>query len=91
MEFTISALYLFSSYFYGYLAALRYSDYTDDFNFYFTLTMVFETIFLIHIFIQFLIDYKVEGKEKPVRDLAKIAINYYNNGLIIDLICIAPF
>ena len=62
LEFTVSALYLISGYFYGYLAAFRYSDFTDDANFYFFLTLVFESVFLVHMLLQFLTDYKVEGK-----------------------------
>lgn len=61
-EFLVSALYLISSYLYGYLAAFRYSDFSKEYNWYASVTIFFEVIFLFHMLLQFFTDYRVEGK-----------------------------
>lgn len=61
-DFIVSTFYLMSSYFYGYLAAFRYSNFENDYNFYLSVTIFFESVFLIHMLLQFLTDYKVEGQ-----------------------------
>jgi hypothetical protein len=48
LDYIVTALYLVSSYFYGLLAAFRYSDFTDDYAFYMTFMITFESIFLLH-------------------------------------------
>ena len=62
LEIVVSALYLISSYFYGYMAGLRYSDFTDDSQWFLSMTLFFELIFLFHMLLQFLIDYRIEGQ-----------------------------
>jgi hypothetical protein len=90
LDYVVTALCLVSSYFYGLLAAFRYSDFSGDYAFYFTFMISFESIFLVHMLLKFITEYQVEGEPKPVRDLSKIATNYLHNGLITDIVCIFP-
>lgn len=85
----ITCLCLISSYFYASLVGFRYSAAGEvDVN-YRTPTMIFEILFAIHMITQFFVEYKVDG-EAPVADPFKIANNYWNNSLPLDLLCLLP-
>jgi hypothetical protein len=83
---------LISSYYYATLVGFRYSAAGKvDMN-YHPWTLAFEAIFLIHLLLQFLIEYRVEGEKMPIKEPAKIAMNYINNGdFYFDFICLIPF
>jgi len=65
----VTALYLITSYIYLYIAANRYSlelHYDDHLN----LIYYFESVFALHMFLQFFKEYTPEGggdRSKPVR------------------------
>jgi hypothetical protein len=51
---------------------------------------VFEFLFLIHMLLQFLVEFTPEGSKVPVTDLSKISMNYINGVFVWDLIPILP-
>ena len=86
----ITCLCLISSYYYASLVGFRYSSNGDiDIDFH-TTTFVFEGFFLVHFITQFFLEYKKDG-ELPVNDPFSIANNYFNNTLLLDLLCLIPF
>ena len=56
----------------------------------FVLMWVFEAIFLVSMFLNFIVDYRNEGEERPVRDLFKIGKRYLNGKFVNDLVPLIP-
>lgn len=83
-----NVLCLISSYYYGYIACFRYHE-GHATNFIATAT-VFELIFLIHMLLQFLVEFTPEGNKVPITDLSKISMNYINGDFVWDFIPIIP-
>ena len=54
------------------------------------LEIIFEILFLIHMILQFFKEYKPTDSVYPVRDLKKIAINFYNTEFWYNLIPLIP-
>lgn len=52
--------------------------------------IVFESIFLIHCGLSFLVDYKLEGSKVPIRDVSKTSTYYLNTGFKSDFIPLLP-
>lgn len=52
---------------------------------------IFESLFLIHLCLQFLVEYRIEGLHHPVRDIPKISANYLENGFLLEVIPLLPF
>jgi hypothetical protein len=50
----------------------------------------FETIFLIHCGLNFLVDFTLEGSNIPVRDIAKTSSYYLDHGFKADFIPLIP-
>lgn len=78
---------LFSSYFYGYIAAFRYPVFGDQ-NF--TVMLSFEFVFLCSIGFKFLCEFTQDGATTPTRDLKMIADKYIRSEFILDLIPLIP-
>ena len=87
-QFFVSVLCLVSSYYYCSIVCFRYSN-TDHIERVYLIAS-FESIFFIHIVLKFLVDYKVEGSKRAVRDLQEIRMNYFNNGFVEDVILLLP-
>lgn len=88
-----------SSYLYAYIAAFGMKDfgYTkkdpighDQEEFFISVEITFEIIFMLSIIKQFLTEYTPEGETIPVRDLQKIAKRYIKDGFLLDFICVLP-
>jgi hypothetical protein len=78
-----------SSYYYGYIACFRYHDnHAEQFI---VTASVFEFIFLIHMALQFMVEFTPEGSKVPVTDLSKISMNYINGEFMMDIIPLLPF
>lgn len=89
-HFFIQILCLFSSFYYGSIAGIRYSGY-DSFSTRNIIVMsFFEIMFIIHMLMQFLVSYKIEG-EVVVRDIPMIASHYIQGQFLIELIPCIPF
>lgn len=90
-NFLITILCLVSSYYYGSIAGFRYSlKSTDDLD-HLLMQIIIEGIFLIHFILQFFLDFVEEGKNYPVRDLAKIFKRYINSQVFfLDFLTIIP-
>ena len=92
----VTILMLFSSYYYGYLSANRFhliEVHKEDPAYYMremNTVMAFELIFLLHMFTQFFVEFRIEGQEKPIRDIKRIANRYVGTNLIYDLIPLVP-
>ena len=52
---------------------------------------VIEFLFLIHMLLQFLVEFTPEGSKSPVTDLSKTSMNYINGVFVWDFIPILPF
>jgi hypothetical protein len=86
----ITILCLFSSIYYASLVGFRYSSNGEiDVNFK-TPALVIELVFLIHLLLQFILEYKEEGDE-PVNDPFKIANHYFYGTFAFDLVALIPF
>ena len=85
----VNILCLISSYYYGYVACFRYHD--NHATQFIVITSAFEFIFLIHMALQFLVEFTPEGSKVPVTDLARISMNYINGEFALDFIPILPF
>jgi len=79
---------LFSSYYYIYVAAFIEIVPYDG---YWVVDIVFMSIFLASILIEFITEYIPKGSDKPERSFEKIALNYFKNGFIIDFLATFPF
>jgi hypothetical protein len=55
------------------------------------LIVSFEIFFVLSLAKKFLTDFKQDGETKPIKDLKKIAKNYFDNGFIPEFIMIVPF
>lgn len=89
----ISAICLLSSYYYGYLACGRYGETNsnkEEDNSLITTTVI-EVFFLIHLLLQFFIEFRPSAEKAPVRDIPKISVHYLQNGFAMDFIPIIPF
>jgi hypothetical protein len=53
--------------------------------------MAIEISFLINVFVNFLVDFKVEGESNPTRDFNAIANRYVKGEFKRDLIALIPF
>ena len=88
-HFFIQILCLISSFYYGSIAGIRYSEY-DSFSVRNIVVMsFFEIMFIIHMMMQFLVAYKMEG-EVVVRDIPMIAAHYIQGQFLIELIPCIP-
>ena len=86
----ITMLCLVSSYYYASLVGFRYSSGGEiDVN-YEIPTIIFESLFLVHMLSTFLLEYKVQGEKIPIRDPFKIWNNYLNTTFPLDLLCLLP-
>jgi hypothetical protein len=52
---------------------------------------IFEAIFYISFALNFIVDFKIEGQKRPVRDLKEIGLRYLKGNFLFDLIPIIPF
>ena len=88
-NFIVSISCLWSSYLYCTIMCKRYVE--DDYH-KSTMKWVigFESIFLIHCGLNFLVDYTMEGSKTPVRDVAKTSSHYLDNGFKADFIPLIP-
>lgn len=74
-HFFIQFLCLISSFYYGSIAGIRYSEY-DSFSVKNLVIMsLFEVFFAIHLIMQFFVAYKLEGKH-VIRDIPAISSHY---------------
>ena len=85
-----SVLCLVSSYYYCSIMCHRYAFMDQMEDGHLTLIVVFESIFLVRIFLSFFVDYKVEGSTQAVSDLPTIASNYLNTDFLWDFILVLP-
>jgi hypothetical protein len=90
-NFLVSTMCLLSSYYYGAHICFRYSPNVDPHDESLVLLNIFiESIFLMHLFLQFFLEYKPLGEKIPVRNLSKIGSNYLNSKFALDFITIIP-
>ena len=54
------------------------------------LEILFETLFLMHMILQFFVEYKPTDSVYPVRELKKIAINFYKTEFWYNFIPLMP-
>ena len=52
---------------------------------------VFEIIFITDSLVQFIVEYQDEKTRKPVKNLQKIALNYFKGRFLFDAVTIIPF
>ena len=79
---------LFSSYIYAYIAAFRlHEDLNESIL---SSQYIFETIFLLHMILQFFLEFCPESTNVPVIDLKKIAVHYLEGEFKGDMIAILP-
>ena len=89
-NFFIQLLCLISSFYYGSIAGIRYSEYDSFSTKNLVIMSFFEIMFIIHLLMQFLVAYKSEG-ENVVRDLPMIASHYIQGNFVPELIPCIPF
>ena len=53
--------------------------------------LIIEAVFLLDFFLSFFIEYSVQEKPDPVRDLSKTALRYFKNEMKFDLLPLIPF
>lgn len=51
----------------------------------------FEAVFIVSIVKNFTTEFKSDGMSRPIRNAKKIAVRYFNNGFILDLLMVIPF
>ena len=78
---------LTSSFFYAFMAAFR--GMTENPTLY-KINMAYESVFLISMGLQFIVEYVEVGNPTPVRDLQKIALRYLKTQFWFDFIPIIP-
>lgn len=81
-------LRLLSFYYYGYVASFRVHPMRHDSN---TNWIVVESIFLLDMILNFLVEHINEHNNKPVRDLSVIAFSYLKGGFAVDFFTLLPF
>ena len=62
----------------------------DEISMFNTINLIIELFFLLEIILSLITSY-VDENNKLITNFAKIRSNYIHNGLLWDLICIAPF
>ena len=90
-NFIVSCLCIVSSYIYLYMASLRYPTDLDETKEEMLIIYIFESIFLVHMLLQFIKEYRLEDKNEVITQLLEIIINYIKTGFLIDLIPLLPF
>lgn len=86
----VKVLCLLISYYYGYVACFRYYDGVDQNNFFIVACMA-ESVFLVHLLLQFLVEFTPEGSKQPVTDISRISMNYIHGDFAMDVIPLIPF
>ena len=76
-----------SSCFYAYMAA--FEDPHPE-SVMFVMMWVFESVFLISMVLNFLVEYRNEGEERPIRDIVKIGHRYLKGAFANDLVPLIP-
>ena len=90
-NFCVSTMCLLSSYYYGAHICFRYAPDVDPFDgSHVPLNVAIESVFLLHLLLQFFVEYKPLGEKIPVRDMSKICTNYLNGKFPLDFVTILP-
>ena len=84
----IVLLCVFTSMMYGYMAAFRnkHTQYEDLMN----VSNVCESIFLIHLILNFFKQYVPEHSLTPITDFRSVSLNYWETFFLLDLIPLIP-
>lgn len=88
-NFCVQLLCLFSSFYYGSIAGIRYSEYDSFSTKNLVIMCLFEIIFSIHMLMQFLVSYKIDG-DNEVRDLPMICNHYIYGQFLPEVIPCIP-
>ena len=72
------------------MTAFRHGHSDDEFDTYLNITLGFETLFALHVILQFFKAYKDNSKGKIITDQTEIANNYFWNGFIFESIPLIP-
>ena len=78
---------IISAFLYAYMCAFGLKEGT----FLFYVDSIFEIIFISDSLLQFVVEYHDEKTRKPVKNLQKIALNYFKGRLMFDAVTIIPF
>lgn len=76
-----------SSYLYAFIAAFENPNPGETL---FNVTIFFESVFLVSLCVNFLVDYKPEGEEGKIKDLNLISIRYLKGQFLNDFIPLIP-
>jgi len=87
----VSVLCIISSYYYLYIASFRYDSKFESESAGFTTMIIFESVFFVHMMLQFILEYRIEDKNETIKNIIDIALNYLYTGFIFDLIPLLPF
>ena len=77
--------YLLSSYYYAWMTAYSLEEETIP-----TMSIFWEFVFLMTMMITFLTEFTPDGETIPVRNLTKIAQNYFKKGFMFDFVTLLP-
>lgn len=88
-EVIITILCLISAYIYANIAAFRMHPVRDERHIN-DIYAAFESLFLFDMVLQFFVEFVPEGQTRPIRNLERIAMNYFRNDFLLDFIAILP-